>query len=228
MPPKQLEENIFAIIENVSNHIPRKWANISSISVKTGKSVALPFYNKTREEQDALGEIAEKESENVESKGTRQLNDINDEVRTKKQKKDKAALKSPLAKALKIQNVIKKSEVNKKESVAKNKKRQLDVANESDKMASNDGSKKKKKNLDRVDATAKTDSESKKPFIISKKFKGSKPGYVFKKGIKGTGYYLDESPKPDLLALDALARAKKAGPKKGKGRRKSSGKKNRR
>ena len=41
---------IQSVIQNVIPHIPRKVSNISSISVKTDSSTALPIYNKVREE----------------------------------------------------------------------------------------------------------------------------------------------------------------------------------
>ena len=36
------------------------------------------------------------------------------------------------------------------------------------------------------------DSLTLEKFIAAKKFKGEKPGYLFKNGIKGLGYYKDE------------------------------------
>ncbi|GAB4823853.1 hypothetical protein N2152v2_010899 [Parachlorella kessleri] len=42
---------------------------------------------------------------------------------------------------------------------------------------------------------ASDDAGEERPFFMpSKTFKGSRPGYAFKKGLKGLGYYLDEAP----------------------------------
>ena len=40
--------------------------------------------------------------------------------------------------------------------------------------------------------THELDSLSLEEFIAAKKFKGEKPGYLFKNGIKGLGYYKDK------------------------------------
>lgn len=51
------------------------------------------------------------------------------------------------------------------------------------------------------------DNSEPEPFIASKKFRGSKPKYVFKMDGKGLGYYLDAPPPvPVKVALQALAR----------------------
>merc|ERR1712166_587333 len=55
MEPKKLTENIIAIAKTAVSKIPRSWANVQMIGVKTADSVSLPVYNKTPE---ALREIA--------------------------------------------------------------------------------------------------------------------------------------------------------------------------
>ena len=62
-------------------------------------------------------------------------------------------------------------------------------------------------------------------FIVSKKFKGSKTGYVFKKGDKGVGYYKDALPVPDKAVLAALMRSASNGRGQRKNTPRSSGKK---
>jgi hypothetical protein len=46
-------------------------------------------------------------------------------------------------------------------------------------------------------------------FIASPKFTGSKPGFVFKKGAKGVGYYRDTPPSPAKGIAAAAAQPKK-------------------
>ena len=55
MSPNKLVENIVAISSSAVPKIPRKWANIQEIAIKTPESVSLPIYNKTPQ---ALMEIA--------------------------------------------------------------------------------------------------------------------------------------------------------------------------
>ena len=236
MSKGKLEENVAAVIKNAASCIPQKWANIASISVKTGQSVALPVYNKTREELESLAKMAEVNMNNtisLDKKRVLESDQKDEEIKEKKQRKEKLAAKSPLVKALKKQKVLEKEDDSLKKA---EKKRSGSVDSEGK-------SKKKKKRSESVDSEGKSKKRSeavdisdekniepkkKASFIASKKFKGSKKGYVFKRGNEGNGYYIDSIPKPDLLALDALARANKVTPKKGrsssKGRRKSSGK----
>ena len=48
--------------------------------------------------------------------------------------------------------------------------------------------------------------KQKADFIASKKFKGSKKGYVFHRGKRGIGYYVDIKPVVDKMAMEALKR----------------------
>ena len=70
-----------------------------------------------------------------------------------------------------------------------------------------------------------TDTGKKEAFIASKKFTGSKKGYVFRAGPKGIGYYEDVKPVPDKAALAALARMAQQGKARNE-RRKSAGSSN--
>jgi len=95
---------------------------------------------------------------------------------------------------------------------------------ETPKSSSKKEKKKKRKSLENKEATKETEEkvvESKKPaaFISSPKFKGSKKGYVFKKDTNGIGYYMDEMPVIDRMAMEALSRSAGGG---GKGRRSST------
>merc|ERR1712014_113967 len=46
----------------------------------------------------------------------------------------------------------------------------------------------------------------KEDFLACKKFKGSKNGYVFRMGTQGLGYYIDEKPVVDKMAMAAILR----------------------
>lgn len=59
-------------------------------------------------------------------------------------------------------------------------------------------------------------------FLAAKKFTGSKKGYVFKKGDKGVGYYVDVEPVVDKMAMEAIAKMQSRPSKQG-GSRKSAG-----
>jgi ribosome biogenesis protein UTP30 len=52
-------------------------------------------------------------------------------------------------------------------------------------------------------------SNEKATFMASEKYTGSKPGFVFKLGKEGLGYYVDVKPKVDPMILDALSRSGK-------------------
>ncbi|KAI8323907.1 ribosomal protein L1, partial [Martensiomyces pterosporus] len=45
MTAEQLAQNIESAAEAIAERIPKKWDNIQSLSIKTGKSLALPIYN---------------------------------------------------------------------------------------------------------------------------------------------------------------------------------------
>lgn len=81
-----------------------------------------------------------------------------------------------------------------------------------------------KKNSNLALRKPKTDCNAE--IILCKKFKGSKEGYVFRKGSEGLGYYVDKKPDVDFLMLQALLRSASQGTGgSGRGRRsKSAGK----
>jgi hypothetical protein len=49
-------------------------------------------------------------------------------------------------------------------------------------------------------------SKAQDDFIASKKYKGSKEGYVFRSGKQGVGYYVDVKPVVDRMAIEAFKR----------------------
>jgi len=259
MPPSNLHSNILAICTAAPLKVPRKWANIKSISIKTTNSVALPVYNKTLEELEEIRLLAggaKEEGANKDKSG-----DGESKVDGKKKRKELAAA-SPLARALKKQKQEESDGANddeedvgstpakkarkeiieaKSEKKSSKKKARDDVGEEKvlktpkeskSKVAESESSKTKSSKKKRNDSTdefapseAKTPKSSKKKeqpaedanFIPSKKFTGSKKGYVFKKSKLGLGYHRDVLPVVDKAWLASLG--KRGGG--GKGGRKS-------
>jgi len=244
MPLEHLVKNVEAILENGVRHIPRKWSNVAAINIKTSQSVALPVYNKTKEELMEIEKMAKVNTSEGSDKMKRdreeddvEVDSVVTETKKKKRKKELAA-KSPLVKALKKQNKAKneaddsatRSQESKKErssSMEKNdpktpksnKKKKAKVTEHEDKVDKPKSAKKKK--------TSGEESVS-KDFVRSKKFKGSKKGYIFCMGDKGIGYYIDVKPSPDpsLQRKSVGGRRKSIGGN--KKRSKSSGRKGRR
>ena len=98
MSAKHITENIAAICAHVPTKVPRQWANVRSIALKTTNSVALPLYNKTPAEITEIARLAGIEDEKVIEEQP-DADEKNDEQARKKRK----AAKSPLVKALKRQ-----------------------------------------------------------------------------------------------------------------------------
>jgi ribosome biogenesis protein UTP30 len=107
MSPSHLQANINGICTQAPLKVPRKWANIKSISIKTTSSVALPIYNKTLEELEEIradagiadGCAADKE-------------EIDGDTEEEEKKRKQLSDKSPLARALKKQKSTKKEKLN--------------------------------------------------------------------------------------------------------------------
>lgn len=266
-----IEDNIQSVITNVIRHVPRKNSNISSISIKTDSSTALPIYNKLRDELEKIEIIAKVEGKtstnnNNTTKGKKRVmeNDIDDiekskveetEIQKKKQKKE-ASLKSPLLKALKQKKQIDAKEkdddeeieisndndINNSDGKKKQKKRSSSAAEKSkdestvqimkiekqDTTLSVTKAKKKSKTTTDTTITTTTSTPDKKvDFIASKKYQGSKKGFVFKMGVKGVGYYIDVKPVVNKMALEAFVQSgsgSKGNQQSQKSRRQSTGK----
>eukprot|EP00557_Chaetoceros_sp_GSL56_P009933 CAMPEP_0176482544 /NCGR_PEP_ID=MMETSP0200_2-20121128/3432_1 /TAXON_ID=947934 /ORGANISM="Chaetoceros sp., Strain GSL56" /LENGTH=463 /DNA_ID=CAMNT_0017878867 /DNA_START=30 /DNA_END=1421 /DNA_ORIENTATION=+ len=249
MPLEHLIANANAIVENAVEHIPRKWSNVSSINIKTSQSVALPIYNKTRQELEEISRLAKQSGNGFETKRPCPEQDDDEHAQKKKKTEKESTLKSPLLKALKKTRKSgsegKDDEVNKEatakkglllESSSKKAKKLSKTDAESGAISAGD-SNSEKKSVSKVDASLKTKEkdpskgkknqekskqvEVNKNFVPSKKFQGSKKGYVFRMGKEGLGYYIDVKPVPDKMALIALARMNKGGGKAGKSRKPS-------
>jgi ribosome biogenesis protein UTP30 len=132
MPAAKLAANIAAIMEHATEKLPRKWANVRSIAIKTPESVSLPIYNKTPEELVEIGRMAGlktvwKDSVKEHTSTTDKKSDEEAEEKAEKKRKvDKLASKSPLVKALKKQKqkeevakVLVVEEIEKKETPKK-------------------------------------------------------------------------------------------------------------
>lgn len=286
MPMQNLADNIEAIVKNAALKIPRKWANIASISIKTSDSIALPFYNKTREDLQEISAIAEVNKKEELKDKKREINhrseeNTDNEKKRKKQKTELAA-KSPMLKALKqlkehdqneekklkkqksdvvpstpsakdsikqqesesIKGAVKNETNETKSQKKKRKKKQTKSAEEetqsiaekkehlkSESQSTENESLQspKKQKVTDMGASASSPKSSKKKdiagksdFIPSRKFKGAKAGYVFYKGSKGVGYYIDVKP---AVNFDRIVRSKGGSDK--RSRSKSSGGKRR-
>ncbi|KAL7472177.1 hypothetical protein ACHAXS_012508 [Conticribra weissflogii] len=128
MSPSRLVENIAAIAEKAPSKVPRKWANVKSISIKTTNSVALPIYNKSPEEIEQLLYLArvEKREEGAangeeEDHGDADGGDVDAVEQTMKKRKEKKekrkelAESTPLGRALKKQKSLEKKQKKVKE-----------------------------------------------------------------------------------------------------------------
>ncbi len=245
MPLEHLVKNVEAILENGVRHIPRKWSNVAAINIKTSQSVALPVYNKTKEELMEIAKMAKVNTSEGNDKMKREREEDEEEMDSvatdtqKKKRKKELAAKSPLVKALKKQNKAKNEADSTATPTKETKKKERSSSVDKIDPKTPKSNKKKKTNAtqqpeDKVDepksAKKKKKSEEEsvsKEFIRSKKFKGSKKGYVFLMGDKGLGYYIDVKPIPDpsLQRKSVGGRRKSVG---GNKRSKSSGRKGRR
>jgi len=264
MEPEKLVENILSIASGAAERIPRGWANIRSIGIKTPTSTMLPIYNKTPEELDEIAKLAglnpvyvkEDEMSKKEEKASKK----------KKRENGDDAIKSPLVMALKKQKLLDKKEdeveeeqtgssskkskaqsateeeeadelkegekakdKKEKKKEKKEKKKSKRSAEDEDKSVKSEASsspspKKKVKKGEDESSTKKTkkaksaDDALKSNFIPSKKFTGSKQGFIYQKSVKGLGYYKDVKPVIDKQKVDAILRACKGGNRGGKRR----------
>lgn len=237
MDPQHLAENVGAVCAWAIDKVPRKWANVRSISVKTTSSMALPFYNSTPEELQELAKLAGLETvwKKTDPKDTKEPSDES------KQRKRKNPGKSPLAKALKKQKqregnddteptketrdtdeevvekktdaattkkaAVKVRKTPKEDSKATNVERLMKKSKREEKPRPKPFEKKPMASDDDKPVPKAKESSDTLTFIAAKKFKGSKSGMVFKAGDKGLGYYVDVKPLVDKKAVDALLRS---------------------
>jgi len=229
MSPTKLIDNITSITSLVPTKVPRKWSNIRSISVKTTNSVALPIYNKTHEELEVIKLLAKEEKEQVKNEDEKKKKGGEDDGSSKKKRKmantplAKALKKQKAAEGEKEdekKDVIVEKKSSKK-SAKKKRKESIDATEEDEAAVKKTPKSSKKKRKESVDSTTAEDEPKKKEaktpkssskkhkalipeeegFISSKKFRGEKKGYVFRKSTKGLGYYKDVLPVVDKAAM---------------------------
>ena len=133
MSEEELVENFEAVVEGVTQRIPRGWGNILNISIKTGQSVSLPFYNRRPDELAELEQLIVQESSCGGGK-----NDDDDEADIDESKSKKLAAKSPLLRAMKKQKKNERENVTQTDSGKKTpskKKSSQKGSEDSDKIA---------------------------------------------------------------------------------------------
>lgn len=238
MPEKKLLENILAIAKFVPSKIPRGLSNIRNIAIKTPESASLPFYHRLPEE---LTEIAKSAGISpafkASSGGDAEEKDKDDNNDSPKRKRDMAA-RSPLVRALKKQKQDgkdgkKKRKEDDTDSSAKAAKKKQNKAKTEEKSTTKKNEvlrslKMEKKEKTKESGKQEPRSDEKAEFVASKRFKGSKEGYVFRRGTQGVGYYLDRRPVVDKMMLQALIRSSAQGVAKGGGRTTNKKKRGRR
>jgi ribosome biogenesis protein UTP30 len=227
MNVRNLVENISAIAAGAIPKIPRKWANVQSIGIKTADSISLPVYNKTPE---VLREIAKLSG----IKPDVGLGDKSADPPAEKDDNDtmgatvnakKRAIQSPLLRALKKKKENDRKVINREISdrtcEKKSTKRKTSEATEVSEVNTVEAHKNKtkaggieKKSNDKEESPKKRqksertddrdDTKPKNDFMTAKKFRGSKEGFVFKMGAQGLGYYVDFKPVVDKMAMQAI------------------------
>jgi len=255
MSARKLSENMEHIVENAVKSIPRKWSNIAAISIKTSNSVALPVYNKTREELEEIASLAQIEEKGVkdENKPEHSTEDEKEVEKKKEKEKQELVKRSTLLKALKeIEATKKKDEEEntntnkKKRSNSANRRTKVEIMKQSEEKTKNSkhnsldpilqgkdmdekvdsklissGKKRKLKNSTKKNTSDSILEDVSTAFNLAEnkggnskivdegkaeqvqfspclKFEGSRDGYVYKKGSKGIGYYIDVKPIPNF------------------------------
>jgi ribosome biogenesis protein UTP30 len=220
MDSKNLTENIIAIADKAAYKIPRSWANVQMVSIKTADSVSLPVYNKTPE---ALREIAKLAGVSVDvgvSDDKEEGSSKDDTSDSGKKKKD---LKSPLLQALKKTKGAEEKETPKKKTKPDNDNDDTESPTKKRKVTKDKSDKTPEKTMTKRSASPVPTSSTKKKqkkveekketkeFVAMKKFKSSKKGSVFRMGAQGLGYYIDIKPVVDKMKMEALMRSSQQG-----------------
>jgi len=140
MEPKKLVENIFAIAKEAVPKMPRKWANIQMIGIKTADSVSLPIYNKTPETLREIAKLAGiKEDVGVPSNAeTQNGEDDSTDMKNKKKRSPKSPLLEALKKQKKEGHEEKKSKKQKPEDRTNDKEEELSSRKQKSKRKSSE------------------------------------------------------------------------------------------
>ncbi|GAX25937.1 ribosome biogenesis protein UTP30 [Fistulifera solaris] len=134
-----LVDNLVALATSTPEKLPRQWANVRSMAIKTSKSTALPIYNRTPEQLMEIAKLAKLEPFFGESKKRTKTEDAKsqeaDDNKAKRRKIIKE--KSPLVRALQKQK--EKSPLTneagkeaKKTESPKHKKREMETKDETE------------------------------------------------------------------------------------------------
>ena len=208
---KELLANVQAVVEQAVDKLPGKWGGIDEITLRVGESVGVPVYARTTA---GLLEIEGMGREEGKSK-KRKVSEDGDEKKDAPKKVGRKEKKSPLLKALEEKKVEGGREKSRKE---KRKALQPDVKPPVKKAKAKDDveivkrekeeevKKVTKSKVKKAAAAAADETAGDVDFLAAKKFKRSlsAPGFVFKKGPKGMGFYKDKKPKVDREFLDML------------------------
>ena len=159
MPAKSLVDNIMAVTTGTKKNgdggaverLPRQWANVRSIAIKTPDSMALPIYNKTPEQLMEIAKLAGLPSVFQKTVKKRTMEDGGNEEadgnerkrsKTSDDKPSKAKGKSPLLRALKKQKEEKEKSADASSETKKRKKAHDEPPKKSVKGAIKDSSEK--------------------------------------------------------------------------------------
>ena len=152
MPTKALVENILAACDAAVPHVPRKWANIRSISIKLPASQSLPVYNKTPTQLQEIAQMAGLSlpgSDGLVDETTVKKVDASDGATIQQIQDKKSKDKSPLLRAVKKQEKLDNS--------ATKKSGETDVAERKE-----DNAERSQKKRDRKQAEKKLDDKEPK------------------------------------------------------------------
>eukprot|EP00520_Triparma_pacifica_P015369 CAMPEP_0118651476 /NCGR_PEP_ID=MMETSP0785-20121206/10806_1 /TAXON_ID=91992 /ORGANISM="Bolidomonas pacifica, Strain CCMP 1866" /LENGTH=368 /DNA_ID=CAMNT_0006543931 /DNA_START=191 /DNA_END=1293 /DNA_ORIENTATION=+ len=213
---KQLCENVKEIVEQAVDKLPRKWKGVNEIALRVGGSVGVPVYARSKRGLEDIDNMAgeEEKKKNSSSRKRKEVEAAEEKEGGEEEVKKAKKVKSPLMKALEKGSKKKKKEeeeekkeekeevkkVSRKEKrkalqpevvpLKKNKKKAVEekVAKERSEEGKVEG---KEKEKGKKDKTGEMGGDPK--FKPSNKFKRSlsSPGFVFKLGRKGLGFYKD-------------------------------------
>ncbi|GAX28153.1 ribosome biogenesis protein UTP30 [Fistulifera solaris] len=196
-----LIDNLVALAASTPEKLPRQWANVRSMAIKTSKSTALPIYNRTPEQLMEIAKLAHLEPFFGESKKRTKTEDTkSQEVDSEKAKRRKIIKeKSPLVRALQKQKEkapLTSKEANKTE-LPKQKKREMETKDKTESSAKKKKVTKEDKAsepLKRREETPKTTKEDAKKLKQGKQSKSPKDD-VEKKEKKESKSDLDHTKK---------------------------------
>lgn len=110
---RQIEENLISAVENAVEHIPKKWANIQSIHIKSSTSISLPIFNsiaslsdEVEEKSDVSDTILAKVDEKIDNNSANVSDIIKAEIPTKKAPANKLKTTKTVAEKISENNLL--------------------------------------------------------------------------------------------------------------------------